>query len=235
MAAPLVAVIAVVAVVVALLSGPSVRAVASAGEADDGAGTRADFLELFERSRVSPWQAVFSYERIVDDEVGLSGTIVEVNVPPERVVTGIGGFTYQRGTELISCVDLDDVRECRQPEPARPIVEEAAREVDRLRARIDPDGGDLEVREVAEADVAGTPTRCFQVQFVDREIPGQTETCFDDAGIPLRFVLERPGTVDTRTATSFSAATPDDVALAIADYPVDVTPTPDSESLPALT
>ncbi len=187
----------------ALSDGRSTRGVTPAGtgggstDDHDSGDVRADFLELFEASRLGSWQAVFAYERLVGDEAGLSGTIVEVNVPPERVVTGIGGFTYQRDSEVISCVDLEGVRECRPPEPA-------------------------------------ASTRCFEVRFADHEIRGRTETCFDDAGIPLRFVLERQRAVETRTATSFAAANPGDVDEAIADYPVDA-PMSDSGSLPTLT
>lgn len=236
-----VALVVVLVVAGGLWSSPTgrpARSVAPAGDVDaaDGAA-RADFLDLFEQSRLGSWKGVFEYERAVGGDVGLSGTIVEVNVPPERIVTGIGGFTYRRDGELVSCAVLEEsVRECRPPQPARPLREQAEREVEELRGRTDPGAGDLEVREVEGVDVAGTPTRCFEVRFVDDELPDRTETCFDETGIPLRFVLDRDEgrLVDTRTATSFGPADIRDVEEVIADYPVDP-PASDSEPLPRLT
>jgi hypothetical protein len=166
---------------------------------------REEFLEVYERSRRATWLITYDFTRRLRNGAGLDLTVLELNRPPDHIITGLGGLKGRVAGREIICDDIDEQTVCAPEGAAAPFEEALAAEISELRDVLQPPAKWYAVEGGGDREVAGETARCFMMRRVavvfSPPYGERAEYCFaaaDDA--PLLNRVDRREGSDERIA-----------------------------------
>lgn len=165
------------------------------------------FLDLLETGRDATARVVYSFERRREDGQRLDGEIVALHRGSLTLVSALGALSGRDGDRELFCTR----EEGREPSCLeRAAFGEPGTEANAERDLLEGFGavaraGHYAVTDDGSRTVAGEAASCFAVERRSEvPVPGATRSaryCFASDGVLLSAEVERPGSVDDRTAS----------------------------------
>jgi hypothetical protein len=183
--------------------------------ADHGAADR--FVDVGARRQRATYLVEATFVRTVDGQDPLEGTYKEVNRPPDHVSVGFGTVAGRVGDRTITCGELPDGSvSCAPGQPAAPLEQERAAEIEELRALVADDGW-YRVDAAPDRTIAGEAATCFGLrqrnELAAPPFGRWARLCYAADGAPLDLYVAKVGSRDVRTATTIRRdVTAEDVA-----------------------
>jgi hypothetical protein len=163
-------------------------------------------LEAYERSRRARWLVEYDFSRRLSNGAEVDMTVVEVNVPPDRVRVGLGGVDGRVDGRQVLCGEHEGRRLCGPGGPAVPFEEQLAIDLGELGDVLRPPQNVYEVLRGDPRTVLGEALDCYvlrRVAFFPAPPYGErAEFCYGADGAPLLNRIERLEGTDEQVATS---------------------------------
>jgi hypothetical protein len=161
------------------------------------------FLAAWERKLTGTWVVRATFTRTLDDRRTLTGDIVEVQRPPDRLRKGLGSTEGRVGGRRLGCAPTEGgATECRDGGVAPPYDDEVATEMALLRGYV--------TGAARLYDVMRENTTCFRLRLARRILAppygDAARFCFDARTGALRSVeVRRDRAVDETRAVEIRA------------------------------
>lgn len=170
---------------------------------------RAELLELFDRGQETTWRVGFAFRRELSDGRILEGTLVELHRPPDHLTAAFGSVNGVLRGERVACAATEDGTVCDRPRPA--ATDDGV--LEGLAVLTTGAEGAYAVTAGAPAVVAEEVARCYVLTARpgDRAVTlgDRLEYCFADDGVPLRILVDRGTSVETRRALAVDRSVTD--------------------------
>ena len=165
---------------------------------------REEFLAAYEGWRRSTWLVDYDFRRRLANGARLDLEQVELNRPPDHLISGLGGLSGRVGGQLVVCDDVEGREVCAPRDPAVPFDEEVASQLSELRDTLQLPAKWYAVEAGRSRTIAGEQGRCWVLRrIVDVDAPpygNRAEYCFTADGIQLLARIERTQGTDERVA-----------------------------------